>query len=406
LFEVIHQRVVGRKFLTVHLHTHALVLRRDHQRLLAHTANHVERLLHLAVPRQRLHVGRHAAFDRGAFFLLDREEAVGRAEPIHSLMRPPVVVVLHPPREAFPRLVECFEARLDEKLVLERLPQPLDFPQCLGMLRRTTNVMDVILPQFLLEGRLPAPVGVLPAVVGQHLLWLAVFAHRTPVDLQHILRRVTAVDPQSHDVPGVVIQECDDVRHFPKDVVVRDVALPHLIRRGTLEPAWRWLPLVAGLLRGLHQPGACEFLPYLVRTGPHPEPLPQQLRDPPHPLPGLSVLERHDLLPDRRGQLPRCRPRRRILQPGHAALTVLLRPVPNGLRRHTQFPAHGLRREPFLQVQLHRTPPHLRWVRTGSMIRSRQSLPRPLFLGLGIRERTPRGRMPLRSSCFLFRFHR
>ena len=293
--------MVGRKFLAVHLHTHALVLRRDHQRLLAHTANHVERLLHLTVPRQRLHVGRHAAFDRHALLLLDREEAVGRAESVQTLVRPPVVVVLHPPRKALPGLVERFEARLDKELVLERLPQPLDFPQCLGMLRRTTNVMDVILPQFFLEGRLPAPVGVLPAVVGQHLLWLAVLAHRTPVDLQHVLRRVAAVDAQTHDVAGVIIEKGDDVSHLPEDVVVRDVALPHLIRRGTLEPAWRWLPLVAGLLRGLHQPGACEFLPYLVRTGPHPEPLPQQLRDPPHPLPGLSVLERNDLLPDRRG---------------------------------------------------------------------------------------------------------
>ena len=114
--------MVGREFLPVHLHTHALVIRRDHQRLLAHTANHVERLPHLAVPRQRLHVGRHAAFDRGALFLLDREEAVGRAEPIHRLVRPPVVVVLHPPREALPRLFERLETRLNEELVLERLP--------------------------------------------------------------------------------------------------------------------------------------------------------------------------------------------------------------------------------------------------------------------------------------------
>jgi len=186
--------VVGGKFLTVHLHTHALVIRRDHQRLLAHTANHVEWLLHLAVPRQRLHVGRHAAFDHGAFFLLDREEAVGRAESVQSLMRPPMVVVLHPPREALPRLVERLEACLDEELVLERLPQPLDLAQRLRMLRRAANVVDVILSQFFLEGRLPAPTGVLPTVVGQHLRGRSILAHRMSVDIQYILRRVAAVD--------------------------------------------------------------------------------------------------------------------------------------------------------------------------------------------------------------------
>ena len=321
-------------------------------------------------------------------------------------MRPAVVVVLHPPREALPRLLERLEARLHQELVLERLPQPLDLPQRLRMLGRAAEVMDVVLRQFLLEPRLPAPDGILPAVVGQHLPGHAVLPHRLAVDLQHALRRVAAIQPQPHDVPRVVIQEGDDVRHLPEDAVVRDVALPQLIRRRALEPPWRRFAPVANLLRRLHQPFADELLPHLLRTGPQPEPLPQQLRDPPHPLPGLSVLERHNLLPYRRGQLPRRRTRRRILQPGYAALTVLLSPVPDGLRRHTQFPAHGLRREPFLQVQLHRTPPHLRWVRTGSMMPPRFGLPRPLFLGLEIRERPPRGRMPLRSSCFLFRFHR
>jgi hypothetical protein len=328
--EVIHQRVVGRQFLAVHLHTHALVLSRDHQRLLAHAAHHVERLLRLAVPRHFPHVERHTALDRSAFLLVDREEPVRWTESVQTLMRPPMVVVLHPPREALPRLVEGFETRLDEELVLERLPQPLDLPQCLGMLRRTADMVDVVLLQFLLEPRGSTPTGILPSVVGQHLLGRAVLAHRAPVDIQHVLRRVAAVDPQTHDVPGVVIQEGDDVRHLPEDVVVRDVALPHLVRRGTLEPARRGLPLVAEFLRGLHQPGAGKFLPHLLRTGPQTEPVPQQLRDPTHALPGLGALERHDLLPHRRRQLRRTRPWPRILQPGHAVLAVEFRPNPDG----------------------------------------------------------------------------
>ncbi len=397
--------MIGREFLSVHLHTHAFVIRRDHQRLLAHTANHVERLLHLAVPRQRLHVSRHTAFDRGAFFLLDREEAVGRAETIHSLMRSPVVVVLHPPREALPRLFKRFETRLDEELVLERLPQPLDLPQCFGMLRRAADMVDVILPQFLLEGRFSAPTGVLPAVIGQHLLGLAVLAYRTPVDLQHILRCVAAVDPQPHDVPGVVIQEGDDVRHLPEDVVVRDVALPHLVRRGALEPAWRRFSPVTGLGWLFHQPGVEQFLPDLPRTGSQAEPLSQNLRDPPHTLPGLGGLQRHDRLPHRLRQGFRTRPPRGFLQSSRAMLPVLPDPLPHHRGRNPDLPGHRFLRNPFLQVQLHGSPPHLYRIRM-QRTPAAAGLPRPLFGGLGIRERTPRGSLPLRSPCLLFRFHR
>ena len=383
--------MVSREFLPVHLHTHALVIRRDHQRLLAHTANHVEWLLHLAMPRQRLHVGRHAAFDRGAFLFLDRKEAVGRAKSVQSLMRPPVIVVLHPPREAIPRLIERLETRLDEELVLERLPQPLDLPQCLGMLGRAADMVDVILPQFLLEGRLPAPVGVLPTVVGQHLLGLAVLAHRTPVDLQHILRRVAAVDTQTHDVPGVVIQEGDDVRHFPEDVVVRDVALPHLVRRGTLEPARRRLSPVTGFGGWLHQPGVEKLLPDLPRTGTQAEPLSQHLRDPPHTLPGLGGLQRHDRLPHGFRQLTRHRSPPRILQPGRAMLPVQPDPLPHHGGRDPDLPGHRLLRNPFLQVQLHGSPPHLYRIRMQRTPTTAAGLPRPIFLVLGIRKRTPRG---------------
>ena len=342
--------MVSREFLAIHLHTHVLVLRRDHQRLLAHTANHVERLLHLAVPRQRLHIGRHAAFDHGAFLRLDREEAIGRTESVQTLMRPPVVVVLHPPREALPRLVERLETRLIEELVLECLPQPLDLPQRLGMMRRTANMVDVILCHFLLELCLAAPAGILPTVVGQHLSRGTIFADRPAVDFQHALRCVAAIDSQTHDVPGVVIQKGDDIRHFPEDVVVRDVALPHLVRRGTLEPAWWWLPPVTGLGRRFHQSGVEQFLPDLPRTGPHPEPLPQQLCDPADALLGLGGLQRQNRLPHRFRQRLRMRATGRILQPRLTVLPVLSNPLRHHRSGNPDLPGHRLLRKTFLQV--------------------------------------------------------
>jgi hypothetical protein len=407
--QVIHQRVVGRQFLTVHLHTHALVFRRDHQRLLAHPSHHVQGLLRFPVPRHFPYVERHAAFDRGAFLLVDREEPVCRAKPAKALVRPPMVVVLHPPGEALPRLLERLEARLHQELPLERGPQPLDLPQRLRVLGRAAEVMDVILLQFLLEPGFPAPDGVLPAVVGQHLLGYAVLPHRLAVDLQHVLRGLAAIQPQPHDVPGEVIQEGDDVGHLPQDAEVRDVALPQLIRRGALEPAWRRFSPVAKLFRRLQQPFDGEFLTHLLRAGPQTEPAPQRLRDPPHAPLGCGALDHTDLLPDRLGQLPRRRSRPRILQPGHAVLPIELDPVPHRLARHTKFPAHRICRDSLLQMQLHGSLPHLHWVRWWSMMPPRFGLPRPLFLGLGIRERTaapPGGRLPLRPLFLLLRFHR
>jgi len=143
--QVIHQRAIDRHFLPIHPHTHAFVFRGDHHAFFAHAPHHVERLLRLAPPCQFLDVGGYAAFDRGAHFLLDREEPVGRAEAVEPLVRSLVVVVLHPPRDPFPCLLEGFETRMNQELVLQGLPEPLDLPQRHRMMRSTADVMDVVL---------------------------------------------------------------------------------------------------------------------------------------------------------------------------------------------------------------------------------------------------------------------
>jgi len=190
---------------------------------------------------------------------------------------PLVVVVLHPPRDPFPRLVQRLEARPGQEVVLERLPEPLDLPQRHRMMRRAADVVDVVFLQFLLEGRLPAPTGILPAVVGQHFPGRAVLRHRGAVEVHHVGAGMTAIHAQTHDVPGVVIDEGDDVRRLAQEREVRDVALPHLIRRGTLEPARRHLAFVAGFWLRLLQPGIGELLAHRFRTGLQPEHPPQHL---------------------------------------------------------------------------------------------------------------------------------
>jgi hypothetical protein len=184
--QVDHQRLAGRQRLAVHPHAHSFLVRFDHDALLAHPPDQVEGLHRLAPQRQLLHVGRHAPLDRRAQLLVDREEAVRGAHPIQALVRPLVVVVLDPVADALACLLEGLEARPHQEVVFQRLPEPLDLPQGLRMVRRAADVFDVILLHLLLELRPAAPGGVLPPVVGEHFLRRAIVRHGLAIGLQHV----------------------------------------------------------------------------------------------------------------------------------------------------------------------------------------------------------------------------
>jgi hypothetical protein len=304
-FQFVHQRVVCGQLLPVHPHTHAFVFRGDDHALFTHAAHHVERLKRFAPPCQLLHVGRHAPFDGHPHLLLDFEEPVGGAKTIQALVGPLVIVVLHPPGDPFTRLLEGFKTGLGQELILECLPEPLDLAQRHGMMRGASNVLNVILLQFLLELRLPAPTGVLPSVVGQHLLGRLVLSHRLTVEFHHVGAGLTAIHAQRRDEAGVIVNEPDDVRRLAQDGIVRDVALPHLVRRGTLEPARRRFDLPAGFLFLGHHPDVCQLFSHGRGTGLHPEQSPQHLGDASYALAGILPLERHDLLLHRLRQFGR-----------------------------------------------------------------------------------------------------
>ncbi len=68
------------------------------------------------------------------------------------------------------------------------------------MLRGTADVEHVILLEFLLEPRLAPPIGVLPPVVGEHLLRDPVLRHGGTVRLQNELACVAAIHPETGNV--------------------------------------------------------------------------------------------------------------------------------------------------------------------------------------------------------------
>jgi hypothetical protein len=105
------------------------------------------------------------------------------------------------------------------------------------MVRLAAEMMHPVFGQFLLKARPPTPGGVLPAIVGEHLLGHAVLRRRRAIDFQHVLRHLAAKQAQPDHVPRVVIEERDQVGVAPTQPEGEDVRLPHLVGRCPLEEA-------------------------------------------------------------------------------------------------------------------------------------------------------------------------
>ena len=225
-------------------------------------------------------------------------------------------------------------------------------------MRRAANVVDVIALEFLLELRGAPPTDVLPPVVGEQLPRRAVGRHRLAVDLHHVGAGLAAIHPQAGDVPRIVIEEPDDVRRAAQDGEVGDVALPHLVRRGTLEPAGRRLRLLARLRPQRRQPCRLQMLAHRLGTGFQAEQPSQNLRDPLRPLLRVGLLQRGDLRMDRGREFGAPTAGAVFLQPAFPVLPVELRPIVYDGNRDAHFAGHELRADPFFQMELHCAAPY------------------------------------------------
>jgi len=167
---------------------------------------------------------------------------------------PLVIVVLHPPAEALPRLLEGRESRPTDELFPDRFPEAFYFPKRLRMVWATADMLNPVPFQFLLKLGFAVPTRILPSVIRQHLLGHPMRAHATPKYLHQIIGRLAAEYFQGRDVPGMIVDESDQVGitarpqpfgrpdSFPAKLEGEDIALPHLIGRGALEKArLRWV---------------------------------------------------------------------------------------------------------------------------------------------------------------------
>ena len=165
----------------------------------------------------------------------DLKKPVGRTQPADALMGTLVIIVLDPKGGPLHSLLEAVKLGTLQKLVQYRLPKPLDFPKRHGMVGTRSDVLDTVFFHLSLEPGLSPPVGVLPAVVGEHLFGYAVFGNTAPVGLQYVFGRLTAVQTQGGDVSAIVVHKTDQVRVSTRQSEGHDVALPQLVGTRPLE---------------------------------------------------------------------------------------------------------------------------------------------------------------------------
>jgi len=98
-------------------------------------------------------------------------------------MRPPVVVVLHPPSNPFAGRLKAVELGPLQELLPEGLPEAFDLAQGHGVMRSALDVVHPVLAQLRLKARGAAPARVLAPLVGEQLFGHPIFGHRPAIHL-------------------------------------------------------------------------------------------------------------------------------------------------------------------------------------------------------------------------------
>src|ERR1041385_2604683 len=166
-----------------------------------------------------------------AYVLRHLEVAVPRYEAVESLMRTLQVVVADEVLEPALRVYDVREHGTPQKLVPQRLPEALDFPERLRMLRPTTDMLHAEPLQVFFELSLAPPHRVLPTVVSQHFARCAVRRDATLESFHHERGLLMVRERVPDDVATVVIHEHAHVEALRAPQPKReDVRLPQLVR--------------------------------------------------------------------------------------------------------------------------------------------------------------------------------
>jgi hypothetical protein len=200
------------------------------------------------------------------------EETVCGHEAPERLVRPLKVVRVDEKHEPPLGVGEVRKHRPRQKFVPQGLPESLDFPECLRVLRPALDVGNPLAPKLLLEFRAPAPRRVLPSLVRQNLPRVAVRRYPAPQGLHHQGRALVVRQRMRHEEARVVVHEADQVEPLvPTQEKREDVRLPKLVGLGSLEAPRAVLVWLSTRPCLGHQALLVEDPPYLCLA--HPETL-------------------------------------------------------------------------------------------------------------------------------------
>lgn len=194
-----------------HLHAQRSACSRDAEILVAQSADQVEGLLRGLLLREAKRVGLDLRLDGSAHLRRGAEVPIRRHRAVDALVWALEVVVLDEKLEAPQAIGEVGEHRPRQKLLPQRLPEPLDLTERLGMLRPALAVRDAVATQELLKFGRATPRRVLPTLVGQHLARLAVLGDAALERVDHKARLLVVGHRPRHEVPRVVVHEADEV---------------------------------------------------------------------------------------------------------------------------------------------------------------------------------------------------
>ena len=290
---------VGVLLLVIDAELEFALLSAEHHGLALHAAHHVERRVGASPQGHLQDVVLDALLEGLTQLVLDLKKAVGRTEPADPLVGPLVVVILHPEPDAGPGRLEVVKLGPAQELAPDRSPEAFHLAQRHRVLGPGADMGDAVLLELLLEARLAAPGGILPPVVGEHLLGHAELSDRPAVDLDDGLGRLAAEDLKACHEARVVVEKGDHVGVATPQPEGEDVALPHLVGRGPFEAPGLG-DVALGLLRlGLDELLLVEGAPHRLGAGLHQEQAPHHLGDAPHPPGPVLLLELDDPVPDR-----------------------------------------------------------------------------------------------------------
>ena len=203
-----------------------------------HTADHIEGSFRFTAQSQFEEVFFDAGFHGFAQFGGDFEIAVGGAEAFDALVRALVVIIFDPKANPLAGRLEAFELGTGKEVLPDSFPEAFDLAQSHGMMRAALEVMCSVLLHLGLEASGAAPVDILAAIIGEHLLGRLILGGGDAKDLQHVFGGVAAEQIGADHEPGVIVHEPDEVGVATAQPEGEDIGLPHLVGRGPLEEAW------------------------------------------------------------------------------------------------------------------------------------------------------------------------